>query len=705
MFRVPGNSNTESLKLAEVLDDIGVTEKMVLKRRRSVLLMETIATMKQNITDVPCHLYMLGSQSEGALTSGLYSDRDVLVCENYSSVIQDWNEWTLNRQNLLMVQDENNPPGYCFLQIVSTDVPLPSLTIQFDYEAKDVSGRILLKNTVIDSTGCDGEQRQGPSLSTPGPPGTLTPDTDLVVAFPCKSWPHIARKWLEQTNEDQWPTAEMKVYARTSRCCVVAVGSKISSHEECEWRISTTLAERCLMFNLNITQLKCYILMKMILKTFINPRYKGFISSFMCKTVLFHCIRSKHPSIWRERNLSHCLSFCLLTLYNCILTGNCPHFIIYENNLMAGKLTREVKHELLELFSNMIQNIVTRLFGIQIDDLGLRLKIKLNNIQTGRILQTSMPIKLMINESLLKATARCLYFHYLKTLLPYRTHSVESTMQFLSKAIKCVTKYYTEGSTIEKAACKLIAPLLCTSMGSIAASNDIGTSNTVSPQSLAWFSAGLNSDVSSSRLKYASMFYCTGEMENALYILEDIRQRYNEEYVDAVCHCIDNSCEGVKEGFSHISDSSNEEAIRNTVAFCVAFHRSEVNCVPHELQYELYRSTTDELDNRNYDDNWMSCAAIDSLPYLFFIQYKTYSNLQRHQQKKTALIQLWRVISREQNLGHRETALNLLGQCFEQEYNLMEAIRCYISSLQLRPSNNAARIHICVLLSKLVNSR
>jgi hypothetical protein len=62
------------------------------------------------------------------------------------------------------------------------------------------------------------------------------------------------------------------------------------------------------------------------------------------------------------------------------------------------------------------------------------------------------------------------------------------------------------------------------------------------------------------------------------------------------------------------------------------------------------------------------------------------------------------VIFTGRNFGHRETALNLLGQSLEEEDKPREALQCYIFSLQQRERNNAAKFHICNLLRKYASN-
>jgi tetratricopeptide (TPR) repeat protein len=98
----------------------------------------------------------------------------------------------------------------------------------------------------------------------------------------------------------------------------------------------------------------------------------------------------------------------------------------------------------------------------------------------------------------------------------------------------------------------------------------------------------------------------------------------------------------------------------------------------------------------------MDWAVVDSLPFLYFLQYKIYRQLQRHQDQQQALSNFIRTIETDKNLQHRETALNILGQCMEQENRPQQALNCYLLSLQQRARHNVANLHICKLLSSIL---
>jgi hypothetical protein len=502
MFHIPDHYHDLSLKLSEVLDDIGVNETMIMKWRKSLLLSETMETIAYNSV-LRKSKYMLGSLSEGTTTVGIHSDSDSLCSDNDWNVIQDYTEWQPGLTNLLMIQNENTSPGYCFLQVLRNDVPVPYTRVENEHCVKVSSDTVLVKNTVIHVSN---SFKHGPAWVKQG--AGCFRDSDLVLAYHCKSWPKEARQWLHRGDSNVWPTSEIKRFAEKNGCFVVPVASKLGHSETLEWRISTSLAERSLMYSLNITQIRCYILMKMILKTYLNFQDESHLSSFMCKTVLLYCIENTEHNLWKNFNLLKCLSYCLHRLYTSLIDSNCPHFIIPGNNLMAGKLSIGVKRKLLDKLSDILQSNGHALFGIQLDDLGTRLQTKLNMLRhlaqpsyathyeillqnvCSQILLISQRINLMHNVVLMKSS----------------NDSPATIRQILLRYLQNYTAVYREGNTLEQLAVSLLVPSLCSTLGTIIASLDIQSNNGVSSEAFDWLHYGVNSDVSAGRLKLASVF-------------------------------------------------------------------------------------------------------------------------------------------------------------------------------------------------------
>jgi tetratricopeptide (TPR) repeat protein len=390
-----------------------------------------------------------------------------------------------------------------------------------------------------------------------------------------------------------------------------------------------------------------------------------------------------------------------MKLSSCVQNDNLSHFIIPENNLIAGQFKAEIKHQLLKNISDFIQNDVQSLLRINIDYLGQRLQVKLNLVPERQYdLLSSLDICETVSASnYLTFSKSCGNGHsfYLNEL-----HNKD--IGIMKQTVEKLMTFNNNDNNIEHAAFTFIAPFLCSTYGSALASECIGLKHQVSPQALAWLLNGFESDVSSGRLKLASVFYNTGDMEKTELILRHTESQFYSNPVIPICTCLhQESPPKVPAEIIRVCNKQNEDCVKNITAFCVKFLKKEINCVPHELQYEMFRSTQDDIKHRDqFIDFWMDWAIIDSLSVLYFLQYEVYRHLQRYQDQQQALSKLANIIETNKYLGHKETAFNVLGQCMEQENRPKQAIKCYLLSLRQRARNNVAKIHICRLLSSLL---
>jgi hypothetical protein len=366
---------------------------------------------------------------------------------------------------------------------------------------------------------------------------------------------------------------------------------------------------------------------------------------------------------------------------------------------MRGKLSPAVKPYILEILNNIINSEGVALLGIRCDDLGSRIHLKFYNLSPC-LLKASDIISGYLLYSLAAEISWTLMDTY--CLLKDSTHNeaVEQLKNFISKTINVPYE------NVDKTASHILTPWYCTTLGSVLASININQDNTVSANAFKLILLGLNTDVASSKLKLASILNCIHEIQIADLVLSEIEMIYDLQIVEPVCNCHLFERKRRRQGFNKLRNNHDEEVLQYTTASCVRYLPCEIHCVPTELAYEMFRSTQeDRMFRTERDKKWMDCAVVDSLPYLYFLQYKVYSHLGRHDQKQAALFKLIRTIKEESNLGHRETALNILGKCMEQEGRAGDALHCYSMSLNVRRSNNVAKIHICILLSVLINTR
>ncbi|XP_045181877.2 nucleotidyltransferase MB21D2-like [Mercenaria mercenaria] len=428
----PDYSSYISLCLSEILYDIGLNEEMVLKERRAWLLRESLTTLTHRLKGYQRTIYMFGSMTEGSTTLALKSDNDNLICDYSWNVVTDLKDCKPGEVNYVMSYDVSTPPGYCLLRLVLGHDPFQERIFRTHVTSQTFSW----------NSNDDGEyELHGPAIHVKGQFGYN--EQDYVIALHCKTWPRSAQAWLAGEGIGRWPTKEMKSFAKQNGCFLVGVGSKDSELEQFEWRVSMSQAERCLMFSLNITQIRCYVLMKMLLKTFIHPDGNSVISSYMCKTVLFHCITHSYLGFWQESKLLYCLTLCLSALQYCVLIGNCPHFIIHENNLMEGRITTKFRTMFIEQMRRIILDTELSLRNVVYDNLGLRLQCKMKMYsRKTKLLAPTEKLRAFASGILLRNTGKYIQIFYKMVICVVRYEDLVVALQYIRQCNCKLVKFH-----------------------------------------------------------------------------------------------------------------------------------------------------------------------------------------------------------------------------------------------------------------------
>ncbi|KAH3784110.1 hypothetical protein DPMN_162061 [Dreissena polymorpha] len=339
-----------SAALAKALSDIGVNEETIQLRRTTWLYVEALNTIN---TQLQRHYntYFFGSQSEGSTTEGMNSDIDCLGCHRKVSVIQNIADRQCELAQLFVVTDKSTPPQCCCLQILFLpDVLFPNFYI-------DAQGRLFLKSNwvnmfnagYLNKAGLIDIIQHGPSLTI----GDLNLDT--VSAFHCAKLPENCQYIFKRPKPGHWPGPELVTQLKDSgvflvstshvenktnwdpqqRLGTLTVRTFDNSHE-LYWRLSTNLMERRLMFDLSMSQMKVYVIMKIIRKEFCKPLVGKRLSSFHLKTTLMYCVEMSPPHIWKDKNLIQCLKLCLTILRLLLKVRYCPNFTTANVNLFDG---------------------------------------------------------------------------------------------------------------------------------------------------------------------------------------------------------------------------------------------------------------------------------------------------------------------------------------------------------------------------------
>ncbi|KAL3855297.1 hypothetical protein ACJMK2_014513 [Sinanodonta woodiana] len=286
---IPAYYRDVSLRLFNLLDKVGLSEDIRWKWINMMLEAEQIVSIA-NVSS----FHIFGSQAEATTTKGLQSDIDIVNCLTFISVLQSIPSLQTSEANYIMVSDASTPPGYVKLQIFDRSI-LPT------QHSSDSIGRSVLCSR--DFCLKSGLERHGPADKKMI---TRSFSIDGVEALRVRFWPCQSSQW-ENRN---YPSQENIALIKQTGALLVPVGHPFSPESHLEWRISISYGEKILVWQFNSTQHKCYVLLKMIKKHFVQPSCgEKALTSYHCKTCVFYALQSTPSSLWQPENLLLCVMF------------------------------------------------------------------------------------------------------------------------------------------------------------------------------------------------------------------------------------------------------------------------------------------------------------------------------------------------------------------------------------------------------------
>ncbi|XP_052777289.1 uncharacterized protein LOC128214710 [Mya arenaria] len=668
----PDNYRVMSLRLSRVLNDIGVNNWMIRRRRRTFLAMKIDGINNHYINS---SVYCFGSQIEGTTTLGMMSDTDMLVCDNSRPAILDWTDWKLGKTALMVAKTEQSQPGYCNLQILSSAEPLP---VTFGTLHDDINEELgkhcrVLLNTIgrdpnmifhIES----GFQKMGRRMS-------FSEDNDIVFAFHCSRIPKECKFLFHRPRPGHWPRSDVLEKIRECGTFIVPQSYTKSMQSKFEWKFSTSMMERLLMFDLSTIQLKTFTFLKMVSKTYIKPIVGDRLSTFHLKTAFLFTIESYPPDIWKEHNILQCVNFCLSTLQRWFRIRICPQYTIAGVDLFLGKLRKNEFTILLQIVSAIKNNVLPMLIDISMDQLGQRMLQLLDSSEPTNILSSRLHClqitALHCLERMLNINFRLLGVNEIGIALPN-----DKWERYIYDLNIRITYGY---------------------LASIKASNCIKLQQPICADIYKLYNLSLDSDLTSTRLKFASMLYCIGKFCDAVAVLDNTEQLLHSNVWQFSPHSLRGQCEPTDDFLWDLLRLPVGDVIKTSVALSVIFSPLERHCLPKHLANETNLIGYQESFEHELPilEKMKEFVMIDSIPYLHYLQYLSYRELDQCDRKRTALqkLQLY-VFERSKGYGHIDTAANVLGHCYELENMFDEAWHCYSESLRHNPHNNAAKGHI-----------
>jgi len=684
-----------SKHLSRALDDIGVIQGMTDMRRHIHLLFETLATMEGKFRGENGTVYIVGSQSEGTTTIDMDSDTDQLIIYNDYLVVFDWAEWDQEKIIFLAIKDNTTPPQLYYLQRLRHDLPLKMDQPVNPTDEVDDEGRVLVSNKWDDNQLWKSFKHIGPMISH-GPSKSFSDKVDMVYAFPCASMPVECEFLFRRPRPGHYPKPETLERARRCRTFLVPQGHPFSEHKHLQWRISTSLMERFLVFDFTSEQQHVYVLLKMIRKCFIEPVVGDDFSTFHIKTAVMFTIESCQPYIWSRDNIIACAVHCLNTLSRWIRMGYCPHFTTYGVNLFHGKLDKRKLNKLEDVITQIKSHNMWCIYQIEMDMLGFHMLPDIRLLEDNRHSNQ----RRILNDKLHIIPGQVLYIMSF-LMSASRQQNIYEALNGIIGHLQHLHFIQNSGSSLECEAASLLLPHLYGSLASTLASCCIARQLPVKLFVINLYKLSFQSDLMSTKLKYASMLYCSGQCAAAAQLLSHCEGLLGPD-VHHYCTCHGRPLTQ-NQSYAHLEaglDGNIMELLKSHSTMCVMFQIHERYCVPEHLQYEMCRTMIYEDQQLRYFNNkWMDQVVIDCVPFLYYLQYLVYRQLGQPARKTAALQKLKDYVCRPGGIqGHVDTAANVLAHCWELENQPDAAFGYYQQSVQLLPRNNIANWHLARLL-------
>ncbi|KAL9692663.1 hypothetical protein quinque_016439 [Culex quinquefasciatus] len=240
-----------------------------------------------------------------------------------------------------------------------------------------------------------------------------TGNWEIIPAILCP-WPQEASEWIQRKREVkinpltkqkfQWPTPPMIQKVKSFGCHVVPTGyaPKIgtNTYRQLEWKIVFPEAERYLESCLTNTQVKIYMLTKLLLKTFVEPALSTSTNMFSnehLRAHLFWQCESNYAA-WPEDYLGEALIRFLNGLLDRIKTHKLPDYFLPSRNLFENipeKFLVELHKRIFRITENPVMHTLIALRNIKLPGAQVTFYPKINVKRLYSMLIIDNPLKIV----------------------------------------------------------------------------------------------------------------------------------------------------------------------------------------------------------------------------------------------------------------------------------------------------------------------
>ncbi|XP_062595445.1 uncharacterized protein LOC134256798, partial [Saccostrea cucullata] len=280
-----------------------------------------------------------GSSGEGFRLND--SDVDIINWPNNHRVIWDLSQvqyYNVRKCGLIVADSSDSPPGYTLLCLpklntwLSNNILFSCIRMNDRYYVSSCLHKEYVSSLVLSASVIHGPCSFHVSKHF---------DFDHANCFAYDFWPPSASTWIDRCHSHSWPKPRVVHDIITSGCHVVAVGYRLGNHQDNEWRISLSKAEKRLVHTMNHCQFLSYGLLKLFLNEVINFKLNDeskLLCSYHVNTANFWMLQENIMSQWNPQNLLECFWICFKLILNWVYEGVCPNFFIPENNMFLTKI-------------------------------------------------------------------------------------------------------------------------------------------------------------------------------------------------------------------------------------------------------------------------------------------------------------------------------------------------------------------------------
>ncbi|KAL5007368.1 hypothetical protein ScPMuIL_016174 [Solemya velum] len=684
--------------VSDVLDFIGLSSNEIKWRIRIWKHVNCISRLTSCMGYSKIPMFVTGSRAEGLGLSILGSDTDIMTSIETMRVINSPADWEVRPDMLTVYVDTVGVhSGYCRLKPMNNDEP--TFTQDFDRmeRVKILDGEIFLDNN---------RWKYGLIFphSKSGPAETIhlnvdAGDFDKLTCFNAP-WPPSAKEWLHRIRPSNYPPPDLIASTAKAGIHIVPTGHKASPYRDIEWRFSFSSAELYLVHRWPNTASKCYILLKLLKNEIGNemPSLGKTLCSYHLKTLMFWIVEETGIKFWSEHSLVDCLLFALRRLLEWIENGYIPHYFFRDNNLFESEtgtrkqmdLIRVLRKLVAEGYHCILQNASfrkwSRMNGMDLFEKQSVVAHRRSELQTffARSIQLSLDdiIERVHSKNILD------YLHNIDEILNKLSAMIINHDQDLSKTL-CYMIDFLRGSC----ATRILSFIRHSHMSNLSCF-------AISRKIKQMLKESSNNRFVQTKL--AIFYFQSGKYRRASELLQVLAGNINIKTMK-ICEfgvyftSLEQTCTlaSIESHFDAFSSIATEHY----------FLKSEIHATPLALRYDMFKTTrTPENFHQCLQRRRQDTAMVDPDVLVYYLQYLCYKQLGKDNHSDVAFDNLkW--IVKDRCVLYRETALNLLGQCYLDRGDFRRATACFVKSLQIESDFTASLILLAVAIGRAMENK